>query len=177
MSNAVTRIELSKKKRKTFLEILSTTGRVTEAALAVGYTSTNHLHKMRREDEEFAEQWDLAVSAAKDVLHDEALRRGFDGVAEPDYYKGEVVGYTLKYSDTLLMFVLKKLDPSYRDSGGAGGVNVNFGVAIMPMQAKDVGEWENRAIEMHAGQEMITLEAKPRENLMLQAKAAVTRGD
>lgn len=177
MANAITRIELSRKKRKTFLQILSKTGRVTEAAQAVGYTSTNHLHKMRREDEQFAEDWDLAVAAAKDVLESEAIRRGVDGVMEPTYYKGEVCGYTVKYSDTLLMFVLKKLDPSYRDTGGAGGVNVNFGVAIMPMQAKDDNDWESRAIQMHGDQEVITLEAKPKENLMIQAKASVQRSD
>ena len=177
MAKAITRIELGKKKRKMFLEILSQTGRVTEAARAVGYTSTNYLHTLRREDETFAEQWDAAIQAAKDVLEAEAIRRGVDGVMEPTYYKGEVVGYTLKYSDTLLMFVLKKLDPSYRDTGGAGGVNVNFGVAIMPMQAKDDDAWENRAVQMHEGQQVITLEEKPKENLMIQAKATVTRGD
>lgn len=177
MAKALTRIAISKKKRKAFLDILSKTGKVTEAALAVGYTSTQFLHQLRREDEDFAEQWDLAVAAAKDVLESEAIRRGVEGVLEPTYYKGEVCGYTVKYSDSLLMFVLKKLDPSYRDSGGAGGVNVNFGVAIMPMQAKDESAWEGRALAMHNDQETITLEAKPTENLMIQAKAAVQRGD
>lgn len=175
MGRAVSRIEISKKKRKHFLEILAKTGRVTEAAQAVGYTSTQFLHQMRREDEDFAEQWDLALKAAGDFLKDEAWRRAHEGVLEPDYYKGEVVGYTTKYSDTLLMFLIKALDPSYRDTGRGGDVNVNFGVAIMPMQAKDETAWEQRAIEMHSGQQIITLEEKPKENHMARAK--MTRSD
>ena len=177
MAKAISRIELSKRKRKAFLDILSKTGRVTEAARAVGYTSTVHLHQLRREDEDFAEAWDLALQAAGDVLEEAAINRAVEGVLEPNYYKGEVVGYTPKYSDSLLMFVLKKIRPEYRDTGGHGGVNVNFGVAIMPMQAKDVSSWEDRAQIMHDNQEVITLEAKPKENLLVQAKAAVTRGD
>ena len=175
MARAISRVELSKKKRRVFLDILSKTGQVTEAARAVGYTSTQHLHKLRREDEDFAEQWDLAIQAAKDVLEAEAIRRAHDGVLEPNYYKGVVVGYTPKYSDTLLMFVLKKLDPTYRDTGRGGDMNINFGVAIMPMQAKDETAWEQRAVEMHGNQQVITLEEKPKENNLARAK--MTRSD
>jgi hypothetical protein len=175
VARGITRTELSKKKRRLFLDILSKTGQVTEAARAVGYTSTQYLHLLRRNDEEFAEQWALAVEGAKDVLEAEAVRRAHEGVLEPDYYKGSVVGYTPKYSDTLLMFVLKKLDPAYRDTGRSGDVNVNFGVAIMPMQAKDDNAWEARAIEMHSNQKIITLEEKPKENHMI--RASITRGD
>ena len=36
---------------------------------------------------------------------------------EPEYYKGEVVGHTRKYSDALLMFLLKANRPDkYRDN-------------------------------------------------------------
>ena len=176
MARAISRIELSKKKRKVFLDILGKTGRVTEAAQAVGYASTQHLHKLRRVDEDFAEAWALALTTAGDNLKDEAWRRAHDGVLEPDYYKGEIVGYTTKYSDTLIMFLIKQNDPSFRDTGRGGDMNINFGVAIMPMQAKNDEAWEQRALEMHDDQELIILPDKPKENLMLRAKVT-TRSD
>jgi hypothetical protein len=172
---AISRIEMSKKKRNAFIASLAETGQVTTAAKAVGYATTQHLHKLRREDEDFATAWDEALMSAGDLLKDEAVRRARDGVLEPDYYKGDIVGYTVKYSDSLLMFIIKQNDPTYRDTGRGGGVNINFGVAIMPMQAKSDEAWESRALEMHDGQELIILEEKPKENLMLRAK--VTRSD
>ncbi len=172
---AITRIEMSKKKRRAFIAALAETGQVMVAAQAVGYATTQHLHKLRREDEDFAEQWDEALVSAGDTFKDEAVRRAREGVLEPDYYKGEIVGYTVKYSNDLLMFIIKQNDPSFRDTGRGGGVNINFGVALMPMQAKSDEAWEQRALEMHDGQELIILEDKPKENLMLRAK--VTRSD
>jgi hypothetical protein len=164
---------MAKRKRKAFLEILSQTGQVTKAAQAVGYTSTNSLHALRREDEDFAEQWDEAIEAAKDSLESEAIRRAMEGTMEPTYYKGEVVGYHPKYSDQLLMFVLRKLDPSYRDTNNGGSMNINFGVAVLPMTAKSEEDWEARAVEMHGNQTLVEVEAKVEENELIK----VTRGD
>lgn len=172
---AISRIEMSKKKQNAFFAALAISGRVMEAAKAVGYATTQHLHKLRREDDAFAERWDEALQAAGDVFKDEAIRRAVEGTMEPDYHKGDVVGYTVKYSDSLLMFIIKQNDPSFRDTGKGGGVNINFGVMIMPAQAKDDDAWEKGALEMHGGQELIILEDKPKENLMLRAK--VTRSD
>lgn len=173
MAKALTSIALSKKKRKVFLSILAQTGKVAEASRAVGYLNTSFLTKLRREDEDFAEEWDLALESAKHVLEEEAVRRATEGVMEPTYYKGEVVGYTLKYSDALLMFILRKLDPSYRDTGRQGDTNINFGIAVLPMTAQSDEAWEQRALEMHDSQQTITLEAKPIENTLTR----VQRGD
>ena len=164
MANAITRIALSKKKKRMFLRILAQTGQVTEAAYAVGYTDTTTVLKFRREDEAFAEEWDNALEAAKHVLEAEAIRRAREGVLEPVYYKGDIVGYKTNYSDPLLMFVLRKLDPAYRDTGQRGDTNINFGIAVLPMTAKNDDEWEKRALEMHGNQQVITLEAKPQQN-------------
>ena len=111
---------MAKKKRKVFLQILAQTGKVTEAAKAVGYANTKTMELYRRKDDDFAEEWELALSAAKHVLEEEAIRRAQDGVLEPVFYKGDIVGYKTNYSDSLLMFLLRKLDPNYRDSAGKG---------------------------------------------------------
>jgi hypothetical protein len=177
VARAITRVEISKKKRKAFLVLLAETGNVKESALAVGYKSTDMLHRMRRQDKQFAAEWDIAVNAAGDLLEAEAFRRAHDGVLEPDYFKGEVVGYTRKYSDTLLALLLKKVRPEYRDNSGNGGVNVKVGVAIMPSAAKDPVKWEEKAVLMHDEQETLTVEPVEDENHLLAAKAAVVRGD
>lgn len=155
---------MAKKKRKVFLQILAQTGKVTDAAKAVGYADTKSMEAYRRKDDDFAEAWDLALSAAKHGLEAEAWRRAHDGVLEPVYYKGKIVGYKTNYSDSLIMFLLRKLDPAYRDSAGKGDTNFNFGIAVLPMQAENVDAWEQRALEMHGGQKLIEVEAKPVEN-------------
>lgn len=170
MAKAISRVSLSKKKRKLFLEMLAQTGQVNEAARYVGYKTTQYLHKLRREDEDFAEEWDAALEAAKYELEGEAIRRARDGVLEPVFYKGSVAGYKTNYSDTLLMFVLRKLDPAYRDTGKGGETNINFGIAVLPMTAKNEQEWEQRAVSMHAGQQPIEVEAKPIENNLARVK-------
>ena len=65
MAKALTRVALSKKKQRKFLEILATTGHVTKAAKAVGYANPTYLQKLRREDKDFKEAWELAVQAAR----------------------------------------------------------------------------------------------------------------
>ncbi len=165
------RAVLAKKKRKVFLDVLAQTGRVAEASRAVGYTDTATLQAFRRNDEDFAEAWDLALEAAANVLEEEAIRRAIEGVLEPVYYKGEVTGYKTNHSDTLLMFILRGLKPGvYRENQRGGDTNINFGIAVLPMTAQNDDQWEQRAVLMHGEQKTITIEAKPVENQMARIK-------
>ena len=53
------------------------------------------------------------------MLEAEARRRAAIGVDEPVFYKGKVVGHIRKYSDNLLMFLLKAHWPEkFRDNYG-----------------------------------------------------------
>ena len=71
---------------------------------------------MRRHSEDFAAQWDDALGEGVDLLDAEARRRAVTGVDKPVYYKGEVVGSITKYSDRLLMFLLRAHRPQkFRD--------------------------------------------------------------
>jgi hypothetical protein len=132
------------------------------------------LHKYRAKDEEFAKEWDIAVQSYGDILEAEADRRAREGVLEPNFYKGAVSGYTVKYSDTLLQFLMRGNNPKkYRENTHNGQTNINFGVAILPIQAKSDDDWEKRAVTMHSNQTVIELDAKPVENTRLSVK----RGD
>ncbi len=170
-----TRSVRSRKKKRAFLAALAATGgRVGEAAKAVGFTDTSYLRKCRREDEDFAEAWDHAMEAGTDKLVDEAVRRAVDGTHDPIYYKGEVCGYKLNYSDTMLMFLIRGQRPdTYRENARGGEINMNFGIAVMPMTAPNEADWQARAMLMHDKQQPIIIEAKPVENQM----ARIERGD
>ena len=99
-----------------FLEALAQTANLTTSARAAGVTREN-VYQARRRSPEFEAQCRNAVEQAVDLLEREARRRAFEGVLEPVYHKGEVVGHIRKYSDGLLTFLLKAHRPTkYRDN-------------------------------------------------------------
>ena len=100
-----------------FIEALRATGNVTRAAKYAG-RSRNQAYHVRRHSEDFAAQWDDALEEGTDLLDAEARRRAVTGIDKPVYYKGEVVGSITKYSDRLLMFLLRAHRPQvFRDGG------------------------------------------------------------
>jgi hypothetical protein len=98
-----------------FLELLATFGgNVTKAADACDL-SRMELYRTRWEDDELARRWDEAVKIGTAALEDEAMRRAHDGVEEPVWHQGQQCGVVRKYSDTLMIFMLKARDDKYRD--------------------------------------------------------------
>ncbi len=94
-----------------FLRALSQSGNVSEAARMAGIPR-GRLYKLKASDKAFAEAWALAIEEATDLLASEAMRRAIDGFEEVKYFKGEPIGTVRKYSDQLLMFLLKAYRPS-----------------------------------------------------------------
>jgi Bacteriophage Sf6, terminase small subunit-like len=107
MANRTTR---SPERDVRFLEALAAGATVSRAAQAAGYARPT-LYKFRAADVEFAQAWDDALEAGTDELEDEALRRAKDGYEEPRFYEGQLCGHVRKYSDTLLIFLLKARRP------------------------------------------------------------------
>ena len=109
------RIKFTDSARTQFLEVLATRCNVTHAAWTAGI-SRSRVYDIRKEDAEFAAAWDNAIEEGADALELVARRRALEGVKEPVFYKGEVCGHVLRYSDTLLMFLLKAHRPEkYRE--------------------------------------------------------------
>jgi hypothetical protein len=111
-------------KREKFLKALAAGASVAKAAKAAGW-SRQSAYLYRRENEEFAEEWDAALEAGTDLLEDEALRRATEGLVR---YKFDKHGDPLlnpktnqpyferQYSDTLLIVMLKARRPDkYRE--------------------------------------------------------------
>ena len=67
------------------------------------------LHYQWLNDSAYAQRFEKAQEEAAQVLEDEAVRRAYEGNLEPVFYEGEAVEYILKYSDALLMFLLRGL--------------------------------------------------------------------
>jgi hypothetical protein len=110
------RTKRTAKKARQFVEsLLQTGGNVSRACLAVNIGRMT-AYEWRNDDPEFAKAWDEAVEAGLDDLEQEARRRAFEGVLEPHFYQGVECGYVRKYSDTLLIFLLKGGRPEkYKD--------------------------------------------------------------
>ena len=124
------------KKDKAFFDTLSETANVKAAALAAGYPRSS-VYEWRDKDQAFRKSWEAAWHVGVDALEEEALRRGVEGVLEPVWHKGEVVGHARKYSDVLLMFMLKGRRPeTFRDNAsvqhsGHAGAPLDFTVSLV----------------------------------------------
>jgi len=102
------------RKIKLFLEALSKGTPVAVAAQAAGIAHRT-VYEWRDADSDFRERWEEAYAAGTDVLEQEARRRAFEGVDEEIYFHGQICGRAKRYSDPLLMFLLKARDPKYKD--------------------------------------------------------------
>lgn len=108
-------ITIRGKWRSTFLKHLAENGVVGYAVKAAG-VSRWAAYERRQRDAEFAKQWEQALESATDRLEQEAVRRAVDGVDEPVFYLGEECGKIRKYSDTLLIFLLKANRDKFRQA-------------------------------------------------------------
>ena len=109
-----------------FISILAQTGNVTVAAQRCGIARSTAYY-WRQHDAAFAAAWEDAMSEATDKLALEARRRALDGVEEVRYFKGEPIGTIRRYSDTLLMFLLRAYRPAiYRNPETTAGNTQHF---------------------------------------------------
>lgn len=98
-----------------FLNALSQTGNVLlacKSAKVIRRTAYKHkgIHPS------FRRRWEEAQEEAVEALEAEAWRRATKGVEEPVWHQGRQVGAVRKYSDTLLIFLLKGNAPTkYRE--------------------------------------------------------------
>jgi hypothetical protein len=101
--------------RPAFLTALAEVGNVKEAAKLAGIHRTTAF-RAKNADPQFAKKWAEAEQEAADLLEKEAWRRATEGTDEPVFYKGDQCGSIKRYSDNLLMFLLRGARPEkYRE--------------------------------------------------------------
>ena len=101
--------------RAEFLKALSETANITISS-QIADLPRRTAYRWLKTDPEFAAAWEEALEQATERLEEEVRRRAVDGVDEPVFHQGEICGCRRKYSDNLLMFLLKKRKPEYRDN-------------------------------------------------------------
>jgi hypothetical protein len=127
MPSKAHRTLLTNKKKKEFLELIRSGSSVTSAAQKVGI-SRRYAYDLREADQAFASEWDEAWEDARDLekekLEKEADRRAMGYQRELSFKGRKTDDSVTEYSDNLIMFRLKRLDPAYKDSHK---VEVNVG--------------------------------------------------
>ena len=117
-------------KKERFLRAFAEIGTVTHACRSIGIDQSTP-YQWQAKDPEFADRFATAKRAVAESLEREAIRRARDGVDEPVFYQGEQVATVRKYSDTLLIFLLKAWDEKYADrqklEHSGGPIKIDFG--------------------------------------------------
>ena len=102
-------------KKVAFLAALEETGNLHKAAEVAGCHISSH-YAWLKDDAAYPEMARYAMEIAIGKLENEARRRAVEGVTEPVYQGGKLVGEVQKYSDVLLIFLLKgALPEKYRE--------------------------------------------------------------
>jgi hypothetical protein len=129
--------EISEAKKRAYLVALCRTGRFGSAARAAGI-DVRTAYNWRKADPLFEKFEDEAVEVAARLGEDEAWRRATQGVLEPVYQGGVLVGYKRVLSDTLLIFMLKGARPEkYRERVDMNhkGISANSPEGILLLMA------------------------------------------
>jgi len=153
-------------RRKTkFLEAYKLAGTASEAARLTGIPRDTHKEWLKR-SEAYRKAFEEADDAATEVLEKEALRRAVEGREETVYFNGVPVGTTRKYSDVLLIFLLKAKRPDvYRERYDAriqGALNIQSAVKV-------IHEYHDGAPAIEA----VAAELEPNARLMAATAAAL----
>jgi hypothetical protein len=105
----------NKAQQQSFLAAFAVTASHAKAAEAAKIGHKTH-YRWLKDDAEYAAAFAEVKRKAVQVLEDEAIRRALEGVLVPVFHKGEPTGVIRRYSDSLLMFLLKGFKPEkYRE--------------------------------------------------------------
>jgi hypothetical protein len=101
-------------KQGAFLLAYATLGNVTAAARVAKLPRSQHY--LWLDDPLYKAAFDEAHEQACDALEEEVRRRALKGVLKPVFYKGKRCGGIREFSDTLLMFMLKRVRNEFREN-------------------------------------------------------------
>jgi hypothetical protein len=128
----VTEVVRGHPKKRGFLAAYAQTGNVKLACEAARVGRSSH-YRWLEHDPDYVEEFEQAKKDAVDVLEAEARRRAVEGWEEPvGWYKGEAGGKVRRYSDTLLIFLLKGAAPhKYRERMEVSGALAKLDFSVM----------------------------------------------
>jgi hypothetical protein len=97
-------------RKRAALAAFAICGNKTQSAKLAGVTY-DRFKQWVKEDPKFAAAVEQASEEAADRLEEEARRRAEAGYDEPVFFRGEQCGVIRRYSDNLLIFLLKACRP------------------------------------------------------------------
>lgn len=115
------------KKRAFLVSLVQAGGNITKACELAKIDPSTPYTRQWKKDEAFQAVLAEAKEMGADHLEGEAIRRAYEGVKEPvGWHKGEPGGYVQRYSDTLMIFLLKgakkdKYVERHQHTGEGGG--------------------------------------------------------
>jgi hypothetical protein len=127
--------------REQFLEALERGHAVVAAANMIGF-ARQRLYRHRARDPAFRAVWKEAYSTGTECLIDEVRRRGVERWDEPAFYKGQVCGHVRRYSDALLLALIRSREPSFRDNAK---LEVNSRLDIVAILVRPGGRGQGQA--------------------------------
>lgn len=126
-------------RKRAFLHALARTGCVRDACRLAHISSTS-AYRHRKRDAGFARAWERALGEALPVLEAAAFERAVEGVDEPIVRGGEVVATKKRYSDAILLTLLRRADEAAERCAA---------VRQEPDPAEAFEELKRRLAEMH----------------------------
>jgi hypothetical protein len=113
--------EIRHGKKRAFLAAVAETANIKKSAEIAKIDRTSHYIWLHN-DLAYRRAFEVAKLRGADSLEAEAVRRAHEGVAEPVFYQGHICGEVQKYSDTLLIFLMKGANPEkYHDRHEVSG--------------------------------------------------------
>ena len=107
-------------RQRAFIEALADTGSVHAACKAVDMSQPGAYYLRRQPGaESFAAAWQAALDLGVQRIEDTAMDRALNGVEEPLYSYGKLIGSRTRYNDRLLMFMLRNRAPDRFAAGRA----------------------------------------------------------
>ncbi len=130
-------------RQRAFIEALADTGSVSAACKIVAM-STHGVYHLRRSEgaEEFREAWQKALDLGVQRIEDVAMDRALNGVDEPLYSYGKLIGTRKRYNDRLLMFMLRNRSPERFAEGRAKGLGAIGKMEVERLKKEWRAEWE-----------------------------------
>ena len=131
-------------RQRAFIEALADTGSVAAACKAVDMSERGAYHLRRQPGAEpFRAAWERALDLGVQRIEDVAMDRALNGVEEPVYSYGELIGTRTRYNDRLLMFMLRNRAPHRFTDGGAKGLNAVDAAKLDRLKKQWRKEWED----------------------------------
>jgi hypothetical protein len=104
------RVGRNERSDEIFFALLGSGNSVSRACEEAGYIR-QVVYAWKAKDQKFYERWRDAQSQSVDMFDEVIRRRCLDGVTQPVFYKGEIVGHKTIFSDQLLMTWLRYKNP------------------------------------------------------------------